>query len=118
MKDRVNNKRMSGSIALRISMIYAGTGAFWVLFSDTVLSLVISDPATLTHLQTFKGWAFIAVTAFLLYFLVSRYASSKKHAELALQESEKASRILSETTASAIFLYGDTFITVNRATEN
>jgi PAS domain S-box-containing protein len=117
MKDRVNNKRMSGSIALRISMIYAGTGALWVLFSDTVLSLVISDPPTLTHLQTFKGWAFIAVTAFLLYFLIKRYVSAMKQAELALQESEKASRIFAETTASAIFLYGDTFITVNRATE-
>lgn len=116
-EDMANNQRRYVDVALRISMIYAGAGALWILFSDTVLSLFISDPAALTHLQTFKGWAFIAVTAFLLYFVVRRYMSAMRRAELALQESEKAYRILVETAASAIFLYRDTFITVNRAME-
>ena len=117
MKDILNNKNRAGNIALRISVIYALAGSLWILSSDTVLSLFISEPAALTHLQTFKGWAFIAVTAFLLYVLVNRYVSAMEHSEQALRESENKFRILAETAASAIFLYRDTFITVNRASE-
>jgi two-component system, LuxR family, sensor kinase FixL len=117
MKDILKNRNRTGKIALRISAIYAMVGALWILSSDTLLSLFISEPAVLTHLQTFKGWAFIAVTAFLLYVLVSRYVSAMEHSEQALRESEKKFRILADTAASAIFLYRDTFITVNRAFE-
>jgi PAS domain S-box-containing protein len=113
----MNSKNRAVNIALRISVIYALAGSLWILFSDTVLSLVISEPAALTHLQTFKGWVFIAVTAFLLYLLVNRYVSAMEHSEQALRESEMKCRTLAETAASAIFLYSDTFITVNRATE-
>ncbi|MBI5632678.1 MAG: hypothetical protein HZA15_04305 [Nitrospirae bacterium] len=37
------------NIALRISCAYAATGALWILFSATLLSLIISEPATLTR---------------------------------------------------------------------
>ena len=107
----------AGNISLRISLIYALGGGLWILFSDTVLSLVITDPAVLTHLQTFKGWIFIIITASLLYILVARYVSAVKLSEQAMRESERTFRTLADTTASAIFMYGDTFITVNRATE-
>ncbi len=105
------------NLSLRISIIYALAGCLWILFSDTVLSLVITDPAVLTRLQTFKGWIFIIITASLLYILINRYVSAMKLSEQALRESENTLRILADTTASAIFMYGDKFITVNRATE-
>ncbi|MFZ2198783.1 MAG: PAS domain S-box protein, partial [Thermodesulfovibrionales bacterium] len=105
------------NISLRISMLYALAGCLWILFSDAVLSLVISDPVVLTRLQTFKGWLFIIITASLLYILVNRYVSVIKLSEQAMRESEKTLRILADSTASAIFIYGDKFITVNRATE-
>jgi len=117
MKDILNKKNRASNIALRISLIYALAGSLWILSSDTLLSLVISEPGALTHLQTFKGWAFIAVTAFLLYVLVNRYVSAMVRSDQALRESENKFRILAETAASAIFLYSDTFITVNRASE-
>jgi len=105
------------NLSLRISIIYALAGCLWILFSDTVLSLVITDPVVLTRLQTFKGWIFIIITASLLYILINRYVSAMKLSEQALRESENTLRILADTTASAIFMYGDKFITVNRATE-
>ena len=117
MKDTLENKNKPWNISLRISMIYALAGCLWILFSDTLLSLFITDPVVLTHLQTFKGWIFIIITASLLYVLVNRYVSAMKLSEQAMRESEKTFRILADTTASAIFMYGDTFITVNRATE-
>ncbi len=107
----------AGNISLRISMIYALAGCLWILLSDTVLSLVITDPAVLTRLQTFKGWIFIIITASLLYILVNRYVSAMELSEETMRESEKTFRILADSTASAIFMYGDTFITVNRAAE-
>jgi two-component system sensor kinase FixL len=117
MKDRSTSPSTSRNIALKISVVYALAGALWILFSDRVLSLLIFDPATLTRLQTFKGWAFIAVTASLLSILVHRYVAGMRHAELALRESETTFRILAETTTTAIFLYRDTFMRVNRSTE-
>lgn len=97
-------------------MVYAFTGGLWILFSDAILSLFISEPVALTRVQTFKGWVFIAVTASLLYALVNRYVSAMKHSEEVTRESEAKFRILAETAASAIFLYSGTFILVNRAT--
>ena len=117
MRDILNTKNSAVNIALKSSVIYALAGSVWILFSDILLSLFISESGALTHLQTFKGWAFIAVTAFLLYVLVSRYVSATELSEQALRESENKFRILAETTASGIFLYKDTFITVNRAFE-
>jgi len=98
MKDILNNKNEAGKISLRICVICALAGGLWILFSD-------------------KGWIFIIITASLLYVLVNQYVSAMKHSEHALRESEKKFRILVETASSAIFLYSDTFITVNRATE-
>ena len=116
MNKFANNKN-AWNISLKISLIYALAGGLWILFSDTLLSLIITDPVTLTHLQTFKGWIFILVTASLLYVLVNRYISAMKRSERELRESENKFHILAETAASAIFIYSDAFITVNRATE-
>jgi PAS domain S-box-containing protein len=117
MKNILGNKNKVSNIPLRISMIYALAGCLWIIFSDAVLSLVITDAAVLTRLQTLKGWIFIIITAFLLYILVNRYVYAIKLSEQSVRESEKTLRILADSTASAIFMYSDKFITVNRATE-
>lgn len=61
-----------------------------------MLSLVTSDHATLTHMQTFKGWAFIGVTAFLLFILIRRQTSAMHRAEQAQRDSERTWRLLVE----------------------
>lgn len=60
--------------AARIVACYALFGALWIFFSDRLLSLLITDPALLTRLQTAKGWLFIAATALLLYLLIAAYS--------------------------------------------
>lgn len=58
--------------ALWIAVAYAVFGFAWIAFSDFLVEAWIADPAALTHWQTIKGWGFIAVTAFGLYYLLYR----------------------------------------------
>ena len=52
--------------ALRASLIYFVLAAAWILASDHLVEALVAEPAR-ASLQTYKGWAFIAVTAVLLY---------------------------------------------------
>ena len=58
--------------ALKIALIYAAIGALWILLSDKLLAYFTTDLHVLTQVQTYKGWAFIVVTAILVFFLVHR----------------------------------------------
>jgi len=56
--------------ALRIVILYAAVSAFWILLSDRALAVLVEDPELYQHVQTYKGWFFVAVTAFLLFVLI------------------------------------------------
>jgi len=57
---------------LRIVLPYAAFAVLWIYASDALLARWVTDPASLTRLQTYKGVAFIVVTAALLYALLRR----------------------------------------------
>ena len=61
--------------ALRVVLIYAAFAALWILLSDRLVSLLFSDPQTMTLVSTLKGWLFVAVTSLLLYGLIKRLAA-------------------------------------------
>jgi two-component system sensor histidine kinase UhpB len=67
-------KVVNGRRALGASLVYAALASAWVVASDWVLLWMADDAATQSALQTYKGWAFVAVTATLLYFLLPRWA--------------------------------------------
>jgi diguanylate cyclase (GGDEF)-like protein len=75
MQGGENNSRRPPErpIAFRVVVIYLLTGGMWILLSDHLLGLLVTDPERLTWLQTLKGWLFILVTACLLYVLIRRY---------------------------------------------
>ena len=54
-------------MALRISLAYGLFAALWILLSDRALVVFVSDPQAVSRLSIYKGWAFVAVTGFLLY---------------------------------------------------
>ncbi|MCL4471010.1 MAG: ATP-binding protein [Gammaproteobacteria bacterium] len=58
--------------SVRVAITYAVAAALWIFFSDRLLSAFTTDPHLLAWLQTYKGWAFVAFTALLLYWLVRR----------------------------------------------
>lgn len=56
----------------RIPLIYAVLAALWILFSDAAVRLLAQDAATLSWMQTSKGWFFVACTVLLLGGLLAR----------------------------------------------
>jgi len=60
------------SRAWEIAGVYAVAGLLWIFFSDQVLALMVSDPGRLVALSTYKGYAFVAVTAVIMLILLTR----------------------------------------------
>jgi len=88
-------KKSGLPIALRIALLYALFGSGWILFSDRLLIAMTSDVATLTRLQTVKGWAFVAVSALLIFFLLRRELQRRNITEKRIAESEERYRLIS-----------------------
>jgi PAS domain S-box-containing protein len=104
----------SKAIPGRIVLYYVIVGSLWILFSDRLLSLVVKDTAVLLWLQTFKGWAFVAVTAFLLYLLLQRNIARLQKAEEALLTAEARYRTLVEQVLVGIYIIREgRFVYVN-----
>src|SRR6266496_6584096 len=72
MIQRVPMRHRLAYIALRTSLTYGFAAAVWILLSDRALSAVVTDPASIGQLQTYKGWAFVVVTTVLLYVMLRR----------------------------------------------
>ena len=80
-------------IALRTSLVYAFVAALWILVSDRALGLLSADPELLTTLASYKGLAFVAVTAALLYGGLSRQLRRwRAEADARAQAEETAGR--------------------------
>ncbi|OEJ67058.1 bacteriohemerythrin [Magnetovibrio blakemorei] len=96
---------------IRIAAVYAFFGVIWILFSDATLHALAQNSELESYLQTVKGWAFIFITAGLVYGLTHQMAkalnnkiAAQKHAEEQLQaaliEAERANQAKSEFLAS------------------
>jgi len=78
--------------ALAIAGGYALVASLWILFSDQVIARLAATPATLSWLQTVKGWGFVAVTALLLYLLLARLLRRQDRLTADLRASERLFR--------------------------
>ncbi len=56
-------------------LVYAAFAAAWIYGSDLALAWLVRDPAQLSLIGMYKGWAFVAVTSVLLYGLMKRLGS-------------------------------------------
>jgi len=57
--------------AARVSLAYFGAAFLWILFSDRAVAL-LPERWQIVELQTIKGWAFVTLTAWLLYLYLKR----------------------------------------------
>lgn len=75
-------------IALRIFIIYLFIGVLWIFFSDHILQKIVSTQEQFTQYSIYKGWAYITLTATLLYFLVRATIAEYLTIEASLNVSE------------------------------
>ncbi|MFA5007003.1 MAG: EAL domain-containing protein [Candidatus Izemoplasmatales bacterium] len=90
-RDRILNPTVS---SLKIVGIYAAIGAIWIIASDWAAEAIFGDSAFYDHVQTVKGWFYVAVTAVIFYFIIRRamglYAESIGRLEQVNAELDRA----------------------------
>lgn len=79
-KDRLSLQQMP----LRIAAKYMLIGVLWILISDKVLLLLVSNKEALASIGMVKGWLYVLVTSLLIYMLVSSALRKIKEAEVSL----------------------------------
>jgi PAS domain S-box-containing protein len=75
--------RKAKKAAFKVAAIYAFAAGMWIQFSDRLLLWYFDDPASLTRMQTAKGWFFVFATALLLAWLI-RHTTRDAYREKAL----------------------------------
>lgn len=78
---------------LMVVLAYAFFAGLWILLSDRVMGVLVTDPATLVRASMLKGWFFVAVTSLLLYVLVSRLVGRLDAAHQRELEHERAQKL-------------------------
>ncbi len=66
------------NVPIKVTMIYAILGVLWIVFSDGALNMFIENRDLVARIQTIKGWAFVLVSSFLIYLLVSGFTKRSK----------------------------------------
>ena len=59
--------------AFKIAGLYLLIGSLWILFSDRVAERIVLNKEMLATLSLYKGWGYVIVSAFLLYWLIQRH---------------------------------------------
>ena len=90
-------------IVLRIVGIYLAFGLIWIFTSDSLLSALITDHEEFTILNTYKGAAFIFITAALLYLLFRRTLKQQQSIEQSLQASEERWKFALEGSGDGVW---------------
>ncbi|MFZ1707030.1 MAG: PAS domain S-box protein, partial [Anaerolineae bacterium] len=87
----------------RVALLYAAFGGLWIALSDRILATLARDVAALTIMQTYKGWAFVVISAALIYSLLRRDLALRNRAENTLRASERAYQTLANISPVGIF---------------
>lgn len=78
----------------RIAASYALVAGIWILFSEELLGLWISDASTLSMVKDVRHMVFLVVTTGMLYVLIRRYLAALRRSEEALRKSEARNQAL------------------------
>lgn len=93
----------------RVVLPYIIFASLWIFLSDWLLSILVTDPATITQWSMYKGWAFVLVTALLLSILLRMELSERARAEESMRRLaaavDQAAETIMITDSSARILY-------------
>lgn len=62
--------RAESAPAAAVALAYLAFGTIWIVASDRAVAALVADPAQLTVVQTYKGWAFVLTTSLFLFIIV------------------------------------------------
>lgn len=88
---------------VRVVLTYVIVAALWILFSDQALEAIVTDPALLIQVSILKGWAFIVVTALILYFELLRNVTPLVRLEAQRMQSLRLLASVADASDDAIF---------------
>lgn len=101
-------------LALQTSVTYLFFGFLWIALSDNFLALFFRNHETFLHLQTYKGWFFVLITALLLFIVLrnrlielTSVSIENARAKKLIEESETKYRELVENSPDAIAIYAE-----------
>ncbi len=55
----------------KITLVYTIIGVLWILFSDSILGMLVQDHEVYQEMQLYKGWFYVAMTSVLFYYFAS-----------------------------------------------
>ncbi|MDD3448107.1 MAG: PAS domain S-box protein, partial [Gammaproteobacteria bacterium] len=87
---------------LNIAIGYGLLAALWILFSDRLVLQLAGSAEQLHRMQTIKGWAFVGVTAILLFLVVNGLRNQLIRSRRELAASEAHYRSLVENVSDAV----------------
>ena len=88
--------------ALLIAGSYGLLGSLWIYLSDRLVGVLDAAPDAQLWMQTYKGWAFVAGSALLLFGLTRGVLESNRRLEQAVQAREQLFRNTFEHAAVGI----------------
>ena len=103
VKPKINQLLWDQAAAIRISVIYALVASVWIYASDALIALLARHPQQWSMLQTYRGWVFVAVTALLLYGLISNTLAAARVEQSLILEAGSSSRPRSEFTVPSLW---------------
>ncbi|QSG07693.1 sensor histidine kinase [Halapricum desulfuricans] len=80
--------------ARRIAGVYFAFGVLWILFSDAIVYLFVSDPRTRFRIEATKGGLFVVISALLVYGLTARAHERQRETTQRLRQQTRELSIL------------------------
>ncbi|MEO0136945.1 MAG: HAMP domain-containing sensor histidine kinase [candidate division WOR-3 bacterium] len=93
---------MFRNLALRIAILYMIVAGLYIAFSDLFILSFVTDPVTLTRVQTYKGLGYVITTGLLLYFLIRSQLEKLRRTDELLKKAEDLNKRLSEINKQLI----------------
>lgn len=76
-------------IATKVAVGYGAFGVAWIYFSDRAIEAFVHDPESLSVIQTYKGFGYVAITALLLYLTLRAYLSEIQRVHEGMEQAER-----------------------------
>lgn len=90
-------------LVIRVVFTYLAVGIVWIFFSDHLLLTLVSNQQQYATYSSYKGWAFIVISASLLIFVLRKTFKQQLKIEQALQESEERWKFALDGTGEGVW---------------